>query len=84
MVTLALSRDELNKIKYLVEDPAFKSLNIHEKQVSKQAELKRLSDNRVRHWPNTAQALKKKKESFLADRAYAMEQNNLRLDAEVF
>ena len=59
---LVMSRAELERIKQSVATNDNRSHN------ERKAALKRLSEDRVKHWPNTLEALRKKKESFLKDK----------------
>ena len=49
----------------------------------RRAELKRLSNERVKNWPNTLEALRKKKESFLKEREETEELRRQEQDREV-
>ena len=62
MAAITLSRRELGRMIMSVEP---------EKETvadAKRNALKKLSDDRVKHWPNTLQATRDKKESFKVDR----------------
>jgi len=48
----------------------------------RKADLKQKSENRLKNWPNTLDALRKKKESFLKDREEQDEQRRQEIDKE--
>lgn len=51
--------------------------------LEKKKRLKALSDEKVKNWPNTLEALRKKKESFLKDRAALEELKRQEIDKQV-
>jgi hypothetical protein len=63
MASIMISRGEMQRIQASVQPT---QLTYAE---SKRKALKSLSDDRVKHWPNTLEASRKKKESFKQDRA---------------
>jgi len=72
-----MSRAELERIKQSVATNDNRSHN------ERKAALKRLSEDRVKHWPNTLEALRKKKESFLKDKEAKDEQRRQEIDLQV-
>lgn len=79
-MTLVLSRAELERIREEAKLDNSAKIN-PEKQ--RKLDLKRKSQERVQHWPNTLEALRKKKESFLKDRAEEEEQKRQEIDRQV-
>ncbi len=51
--------------------------------LSRKAELKKKSEDRLKNWPNTLEALRLKKESFLKDRETQEELRRQQIDIEV-
>lgn len=49
----------------------------------RKAELKKKSEDRLKNWPNTLEALRLKKESFLKDREAQDELERQKVDIEV-
>lgn len=74
-MSLVLTQSEIDRIKASVLPPAATANN-------RKAELKKLSEERLKHWPNTLEALRKKKESFLKDREDAAELVRQQIDIE--
>ena len=62
MAAITLSRRELGRMIMSVEPERETVAD------AKRNSLKKLSDDRVKHWPNTLQATRDKKESFKVDR----------------
>ena len=64
--TTVLSSKELDRIRNSVgpEDATTPGAL----KAAKRNELKRLSNDRLKHWPNTLEAMRKKKESFIRDK----------------
>eukprot|EP01035_Chromulina_nebulosa_P017737 gene17737-23332_t len=58
-----ISQSELERIRNSLKE---EQINID--QQSKKNKLKNLSNERVKHWPNTLEAMRKKKETFLKDK----------------
>ncbi len=73
-----MSRAELERIKASV----LPSIENNSKLERKRA-LKAKSDERLKHWPNTLEALRIKKESFIKDREAEEEAKRQELDREV-
>ena len=49
-------------------------------KAARRAELKKLSQDRLQHWPNTLEAARLKKESFLAEKAQREEEARQEVD----
>lgn len=65
-MTLVLTKAELDRIRGSIRP----GTDLASTEVAdRKAQLKNLSAERVKHWPNTLEALRKKKETFLKDRA---------------
>ena len=75
---ITISRTELNNIKQLAS--GHNSLITSQK--SKDIELKRLSQERISKWPNTLEAIRKKKESYAAEKLLEREQYLAQIDKE--
>jgi hypothetical protein len=76
-MTLVLSKDEYNRIKRSVlEVPEDRS------HLEKKAQLKKLSQERLKHWPNTLEALRKKKENFMKEKAEQEELKRQEIDKQ--
>eukprot|EP01038_Epipyxis_sp_PR26KG_P006804 gene6804-9319_t len=75
--SLILSKSELNRIKASV----LPSIENHD-ALKRKEHLKKLSNERLQHWPNTLEALRKKKESFLKDREDEAELKRQEADRE--
>jgi hypothetical protein len=52
-------------------------------RIERKDELKRLSQDRVQHWPNTLEANRTKKESFMKDREAQDEMRRQEIDKQV-
>ena len=76
-MTTILSRAEIERMKASVStDPS-------QKAVSRRDQLKKLSDEKVKNWPNTLEALRKKKESFHKEKQDQEELRRQEIDREV-
>ena len=73
-----ISRNELERIKASV----LPSIEDNSKLEKKRA-LKKKSEDRLKNWPNTLEALRIKKESFLKDREAEEEAKRQEIDKEV-
>lgn len=71
-----ISRSDLERIKKSVQPETQDSFK------DRRAELKKKSEDRLQHWPNTLEALRKKKESFLKDKEDAIEAERRKIDEE--
>jgi hypothetical protein len=77
-MTLILTKSELERIRNSVQDiPADHSEELRRR------ELKQKSQERLKHWPNTLEALRKKKENFLKERAEQEELRRQEIDKQV-
>ena len=77
-MTLVLTKAELERMKRSVQDiPADFSAQ------ERRAELKKKSEERVKHWPNTLEALRKKKENFIKEKAEQEELKRQEIDKQV-
>ena len=74
-MSLVLTQSEIDRIKASVQPPT-------EVVNNRKAELKKKSEERLKNWPNTLEALRKKKESFLKDREEAAELVRQQIDIE--
>lgn len=63
-MSIILSHDDLFRMKQSILP-----VIIDHSKVNRKAELKRLSDEKVKNWPNTLEAMRLKKEMFLKERA---------------
>jgi hypothetical protein len=78
MSTVIMSRDELQRIRGSIsEAPPNESRNL------KRANLKKLSDERQSHWPNTLEALRLKREAAFRDKETIAEEQRRIVDREV-
>ena len=74
---IIIDRSEIERMKLSVmEIPPDNSKQI------RRAELKKLSQDRLKHWPNTLEALRKKKENFLKDKADEEEKRRQEIDRQ--
>lgn len=73
-----LTRAEIERMKASVLPPVDNNF-----RASRKAELKQLSNDRMENWPNTLEALRKKKESFTKDREEKEERRRQEIDREV-
>eukprot|EP01031_Cornospumella_fuschlensis_P033866 gene33866-40975_t len=78
-MTLILTKEELERMRNSVRPAEEQPWNA---TLEKKKRLKALSDEKVKNWPNTLEALRKKKESFLKDRA-ALEELKRQEEAEM-
>lgn len=72
-----VSRDELERMKASILPPA-----VDRARDLKKAHLKQLSNEKMKNWPNTLEALRKKKESFLKEKEELAEQKRREIDQE--
>jgi hypothetical protein len=77
MTTVYLSREELRAIKSTLED-----VPPNHDRDEKRARLKKLSDDRQAHWPNTLEAMRKKREAAFRDKEAIAEQKRKEIDRE--
>jgi hypothetical protein len=75
--SIPISRNELARIKASVLPPTENNY-----KNERRAELKKLSQDRLQHWPNTLEALRVKKENFLKDREESEEVKRREIDKE--
>lgn len=76
-MTLVLSQSDLARMKRSVQ-----SIPEDTSAQDRRAELKRRSEERVKNWPNTLEALRKKKENFLKDREEQEEKRRQEIDKQ--
>lgn len=75
-----LSSRELQRIRNSVEqDDPQSELSL---KAAKRAQLKKLSNDRLKHWPNTLEAMRKKKESYMKDKAEREENERREVDKQ--
>lgn len=79
-MTLILTKEELDRIRGSVRP---KEDQMHASAIDRKARLKAMSAERVKHWPNTLEALRNKKETFLKDRAEKEEARRQEMDRQV-
>lgn len=77
-VATIMSKAELERIKASLLPPV-----VDTSKMERKAELKKKSEERLKHWPNTLEALRIKKESFLKDREAEEEKKRQEIDREV-
>lgn len=77
-MTLVLNKTEIERMRQTVA-PASSDNSKEEKLKRRKA----LSEEKVQHWPNTLEALRKKKESFLKDKEERLEKERQQIDLEV-
>jgi hypothetical protein len=78
MSTTILPRSEIDRIRNSLEDvPPNRSRDL------KREALKKLSDERQSHWPNTLEAQRKKREQAFADKEAVAEEQRRVIDREV-
>jgi|LauGreDrversion2_2_1035103.scaffolds.fasta_scaffold34603_1 hypothetical protein len=70
-----LSRDELESIRGYIQPSEYSDV-----KGRRRAELKKLSQDRLQNWPNTLEAARLKKESFLAEKAQKEEEARQEID----
>lgn len=80
-MTLVLTKAELERMRLQARQGG--SAPLETKEQKRKAELKQLSNERVKNWPNTLEALRKKKESYLKEREDAEELRRQEQDREV-
>ena len=73
-----MTKAELDRIKASI----LPSVEDHSR-LEKKASLKKKSDDRLKNWPNTLEALRLKKESFMKDRDEEDERHRQEIDREV-
>jgi hypothetical protein len=78
-MSLILTKSEIARIKASVLPSVDKN-----DAAARKAELKKKSEDRLKNWPNTLEALRLKKESFLKDREAQDELDRQKIDIEVF
>jgi hypothetical protein len=77
-MSLILTKSEIARIKASVLPSVDKN-----DAAARKAELKKKSEDRLKNWPNTLEALRLKKESFLKDREAQDELDRQKIDIEV-
>lgn len=77
-MTTVMSRAELDRIRASILPSVEDNSKIERKK-----ELKKKSEDRLKNWPNTLEALRIKKESFLKDREAEEELRRQEIDREV-
>ena len=77
-MTLVLTKAELERMRATIRGPQGDTT-----VQDRKAHLKQLSNDRMKNWPNTLEALRKKKESFLKDREEKEELKRQEIDREV-
>jgi hypothetical protein len=78
MSTLILRNKELERIKASILPP------VEDRQAyDKKKELKKKSEDRLKNWPNTLEALRLKKENFLKEREERAELERQEIDRQV-
>jgi hypothetical protein len=75
---VVMTRAELARIKQSIAP-----LQEDHSRVERKKELKTKSEERLKHWPNTLEALRLKKESFMKDREGDAEAERQEVDREV-
>ena len=78
-MTNIMRRSDLERIKQTIEISSGPT-----SKAAKKAELKKKSEDRLQHWPNTLDALHKKKESFLKEKEMREEAKRAEIDKEVY
>jgi hypothetical protein len=73
-----ISRSELERIRGSVNDPIDDL-----PRLNKRAHLKQLSAERVKHWPNTLEATRRKKEMFIKEKREKEELERQEIDRQV-
>jgi len=74
-MTTVLPLDELERMRRSVRPAEY-----HDVKGRRKAELKKLSQDRLQHWPNTLEAARLKKESYLAEKAQREEEARQEVD----
>ncbi len=75
---MILSAEELRRMKNSTLPPTNESAKV----VARRAELKKLSNDKLKHWPNTLEAIRVKKENFLKEREEKMELERQEVDKQ--
>ena len=78
MSTLVLTNKELERIKKSILPPV-EDRHVYERRI----DLKKKSEDRLIHWPNTLEALRIKKENFLKEREDKAELERQEIDRQV-
>ena len=78
MSTLVLTNKELERIKKSILPPV-EDRHVYERRI----DLKKKSEDRLKHWPNTLEALRIKKENFLKEREDKAELERQEIDRQV-
>lgn len=76
-MTLVLTKAELERMRATIRGPQADT-----SVADRKAELKRMSNERMKHWPNTLEALRLKKESWIKDRAEQEELKRQEIDRQ--
>lgn len=76
---VVISRNEIERMRQSVLPPS-ETVNV---RLEKMKTLKKLSNDRVKNWPNTLEALRSKKESFIKEREQIEEAKRQEVDREV-
>ena len=76
---VVISRSEIERMKRSVLPPA-ETVNVRQEKMKT---LKQLSNDRVKNWPNTLEALRSKKESYMKERELLEEEKRREIDREV-
>lgn len=77
-MSTTISRAELERMKQSTLPPE----TDRSREISRK-KRKELSDDKLKHWPNTLEALRKKKESFIKDREAQLESERQVVDLQV-
>ena len=78
MSSVVINRDEITRMRKSVLPPA--SDTTKEDAIKKRKEM---SEDKLKHWPNTLEALRKKKESFTKDKEDKLEEARQEVDLQV-
>lgn len=76
-MSIVLSRSEIERMKSSLAPPPSTDKSLRKN------ELKKISEERQQHWPNTLEAMRKKKESFVKDREEKEELKRQEIDRQV-
>jgi len=77
-MTLVLTKSELERMKASVQPE-----RLDNSQTLRKQDLKKLSDDKLKNWPNTLEALRRKKENFMKERAEQEELRRQEIDRQV-
>lgn len=77
-MTLVLTKAELERMRANIRGPQ-SDTTVQDRK----AQLKQLSNDRMKHWPNTLEALRKKKESYIKEKEEKEELKRQEIDREV-